>query len=208
MTYQGIRKSLFFLCALGLLASSMTAFITGELAQAQEPTPSYLTLNMTGLNASYLVIGQGGVTNSSLILNMIPVAAPNLTGVRMYPISCSFGLLREGDIRSTDPECFVVYNAGNVSVNVTIAVAGDWTGSSDWIHSDDCEPGVDIAGLKAIVQGDEAAAVIVRKTEPYNVLCSNLTAGSRCYFCLEIHAPITFSEHSQKGNSIFIEVTA
>lgn len=193
-----MKKVLFILLIVGLLASSLVQFVT-----AQEPGDSYFTLNMTGVNSSYLVIGMAGVNSSRLWINMETVAI-NLTGVRMYPISCDFGLVRSRGISATESE-FIIRNSTNVTVDVVIGVTGDWAGVTNWTHSDTCDIGVDIAGLVAVVNRSNGNdVVIVKKTEPYNTVCADLLPGDQCQFSLELHAPTAFSDHTQKGNTIFI----
>lgn len=177
------------------------------VASGQGGFESYRSINMTGVSDSYLVIGMQGVEDSWISINQT-IVITELTGVRVYPISCSFGLLRPGDIRATDP-AFTLLNATNVTVNVTIAIAGDWAGITNWTHSDDCTPGVNTAGLMAIVEDGTGShtQVIVKKTEPYNYLALNLETDDSIDFALEIHAPTEFSDHSRKENTIFIVVS-
>jgi len=186
----------------------LIAAIMPLAVQAQGGFESWRSINMTGVDNSYLTIGMDGVGNSSLTINSV-IVIHELTGIRVYPISCSFGLLRPGDIRSTD-YAFTLYNASNVTANVTIAVAGDWAGATgNWTHSDTCTPGVDTAGLIAKVEDGNGShtEVIVKKTEPYNYLANNLTPGSSVDFALEIHAPIQFTDYSPKENTIYVTVS-
>lgn len=173
----------------------------------QEEEDSLLSINMTGVGPSLLTIGMSGVDDSRLTINQV-IIIQELTGVRVYPISCSFGLLRPGDIRSTD-SAFTIYNASNVTVNATISVSGDWIGvSSNWTHSDECSPGVNTAGLRAIVEdGNGHTSIIVKKNEPYNNLVINLMPGQRVRFALEIYAPTEFSDYSPKDNDILVTVS-
>ena len=185
------------------LVITMIAIAPGSLVLAQNFTDSHLAINMTGVNASYLVIGQGGVVNSSRVIATTLVEI-ELTGVRMYPISCDFGLLRPGDVKYTGL-AFEILNATNLTLDVTIGVTGDWAGSTNWTHSDDCIPGVDIAGMIAIVQGASShTAIIVKKTAPYNYIVAGLAPRQTITFGLQLYAPTSFTEWSRKANAIFI----
>ena len=177
------------------------------VASAQGGFTSWLSINMTGVSDSYLTIGMTGVSNSFITLNST-IIIRELTGIRVYPIRCNFGLLRPGDIRATD-YAFTLYNASNVTANVTIAVAGDWYGTTNWTHSDTCTPGVNTAGLIAKVEDGNGShtEVIVKKTEPYNYLANNLTPGGSVDFALEIHAPTQFTDYSPKENTIYVTVS-
>jgi len=196
------RKILAGLIATALLICLMPVFVSG-----QGGFESWRSINMTGASNSYLTIGMDGVEDSYLTVNSV-IVIPEITGIHVYPINCSFGLLRPNDIRATDP-AFTLYNASNVTANVTIAVSGDWVGATgNWTHSDTCLPGVDTAGLLAIVEdGNGHTTVVVKKNEPYNYLATNLTPGSSVDFALEIYAPAEFSEYSVKENTIFITVS-
>ena len=190
-----------------LLVIALVLMLIGTILPAPsvlaQDVDSYFSVNMTGMNTSYLVIGQGGVTNSSLVIRTTLVEI-QLTGVRMYPISCDFGLLRPGDVKSTGI-AFEILNATNLTLNVAIAVQGDWGGTINWTHSDDCTPGVDTAGMIAIVQGASShTAVVVRKTAPYNNIVTALEPGQTCAFGLQLYAPTSFTDFSRKSNSIFI----
>lgn len=187
------------------LVITMMAIAPGALVLAQNVTDSHLTINMTGMADSYLVIGQGGVVNSSLVISTTLVEI-ELTGVRLYPISCHFGLLRPDDVKYTGL-AFEILNATNLTLDVRIAVQGDWAGSTSWAHSDDCIPGVDTAGMVAVVQGSSAyTVVIVRKTEPYNYMVTGLGPRQTCVFGLQLYAPTSFTDYSRKTNAIFITV--
>jgi len=189
-----------------ILAVAIVSLITMPV-MAQGGFESWRSINMTGITNSHLTIGMDGVENSYLTINSV-IVIPEITGIHVYPINCSFGLLRPNDIRATDP-AFTLYNASNVTANITIAVSGDWVGATgNWTHSDTCLPGVDTAGLLAIVEdGNGHTTVIVKKNEPYNYLATNLTPGSSLDFALEIYAPTEFSEYSVKENTIFITVS-
>ena len=188
---------------IGLLVAVLLLGLAVHSAIASDSTDSLISINMTGLNASLLTIGTQNVTNSRLTIASEPVVI-ELTGVRVYPITCSFGLLRPGDIRSTGI-AFTILNATNTTYNVTIGVSGDWAGTHNWTHSDDCIPGVDIVGLVAIVEdGSGHTAVIVRKTERYNYLVADVAPGEHYNFGLVIYAPTAFTEYSRKTNTIFI----
>lgn len=185
-----------------MVAAIVALALTGPVAAQDDIPDSFYSINMTGVSDSFLVIGSN-VTDSLLIINT-SVVEIQLTGVRVYPINCSFGLLRPGDIRTTGM-AFELYNATNFTMDVTIAVSGDWYGATNWTHSDSCIPGVDIVGLVAIIQNNGShTAVIVRKSSPYNELIAGLAPGQRCAFGLQIYAPTQFSDYSKKYNSIFI----
>lgn len=124
--------------------------------------------------------------------------------MRLYPISCDFGLLRPSEVKATE-QVFEILNATNLTLDVTIAVDGDWVGTTNWTHSDDCIPGVDTCGLIAIVQDTSShTAVIVRKTESYNCIVTGLGPRQTCVFGLQLYAPTSFTDYSSKSNSIFI----
>jgi len=180
---------------------------TAPVAFGQEVTESRLVLNSTGTGESLFVIGRSGVGDSRLVLNTVVIEV-GLSGVHVYPIECHFGLLRAGDIRATD--CvFTVHNAGYVSLNVTIGVSGDWEGATgSWTHSDECSQEQNTAGLRAVVEdGNDHTSIIVRKTEPYNYLVTNLAPDEVARFGLELYLPDSIDDYSEKSNGIFITVS-
>ena len=198
-------------CKKLLLVSSLAVVFLASLTplamEGQGGFSSWLSINMTGVNNSYLTIGRDGVPDSQLTINQV-IVIQELDDVRIYPLSCSFELLRPGDIRTTD-SAFTIYNASNVTVNATISVSGDWIGMTDnWVHSDECNPGANTAGLRAVVEdGNGYSSVIVKKNEPYNCLVTNLAPGERRNFALEIYAPTEFSDYTPKENNILVTVS-
>jgi len=106
------------------------------LVSAQDIPDSLLAINMTGLNASLLTIGMTGVGDSRLNINTVVI---EITDADIYPIICDFGLSRPEDIRLTDTS-FTIHNSGETTIDVAIYVTGDWTGATNWTHSDECMP--------------------------------------------------------------------
>jgi len=176
-----------------------------QVVHAQEIPPSYLSINSTtATNTSLLTIGMAGVGDSRLNINTVVV---EITDANIYPIICDFGLSRPGDIRLTDT-AFTIHNSGGTTVDVAIYVTGDWTGATNWTHSDECMPGVNTAGLRAIVEdGNGHTSIIVKKSEPYNYIATDLAPGEDCDFALELYAPTAFGDYTQKTNGIYIEVS-
>ena len=194
------QKYLLILVATILLVSPMHGLVSG-----QGGYDSWQSINMTDVDDSYLVIGMQGVSDSRLIIES-SITVYNLTGLHVYPLDCNFGLLRPGDIRYTGT-AFTILNATNVSMNVTIGVSNDWVGGNNWTHSDDCLPGVDTVGLVAVAKdGSGHKVIIVKKTEPYNYLVTNLLPHNTCDFGLQIYAPTQFSDYRPKSNTVFVSV--
>lgn len=187
-----------------LLVVAVLASTSAPLVFAQDIPDSLLTVNMTGMNASLLTIGMTGVGDSRLIINTVVV---EITDADIYPIICDFGLSRPEDIRLTGT-AFTIRNSGETTIDVTIYVTGDWTGGTNWTHSDECMPGVNTAGLRAIVEDSNGhTSVIVKKSEPYNYIVTDLAPGEDCDFALEFYAPTAFGDYTQKTNGIYIEVS-
>lgn len=171
---------------------------------AQTIPDSLLTINMTGMDDSLLTIGREGIGDSQLIINTVVV---EITDADIYPIICDFGLSRPEDIRLTDTS-FTIRNSGETTIDVAIYVTGDWMGATNWTHSDECMPGVNTAGLRAIVEdGTGHTSIIVKKSEPYNYIVTDLAPSGDCNFALEFYAPTTFGDYTQKTNGIYIEAS-
>jgi len=186
-----------------LLVVALLFVSLAQLVAASEVPISLYSINMTATNTSLLTIGMAGMNTSQLLVNTSNVII-ELTGVHVYPISCDFGLLRPGDVKYTGL-AFEILNATNTTLDVSIAVRGDWAGSTNWTHSDDCIPGVDTAGMVAIVQGSTSlTAVIVRKSDPYNDIVTGLDPDQTLSFGLQLYAPTSFTEYSTKTNAIFV----
>jgi len=199
----GIKMSKLWLLAAMLIVVVSINMVT-PLVFAQSIPDSLLTVNMTGLNASLLTIGMTGVGDSQFNINTVVV---EVTDADIYPIICDFGLSRPEDIRLTDT-VFTIHNSGETTIDVAIYVTGDWTGATNWTHSDECMPGVNTAGLRAIVEDSNGhTSVIVKKSAPYNYIVTDLAPGGDCNFALEFYAPTAFGDYTQKTNGIYIEVS-
>lgn len=187
------------------LASVLTLATMPTLAE--DLPESRVVVNMTGVNQTRYIINRSGVGDSRYIISTTIIEI-GLHDVTLYPISINFGTLRANDIRQSD-STFTVYNAGAVTVDVTIGVSGDWRGATgNWTHSDECEVGESTAGLRAIVEdGNGHTSIIVKKTAPYNYLVTGLEPDERVSFALEIYAPTTIADYSHKYNGIFIETS-
>ena len=198
-----IRKAVAFIVLAGLMVLGVVA---PPIALGQEDPETRYVVNMTGVAESRYVMERDGVAESRYVIET-EVIEIGLRGVVVYPVSVNFGLLRAYDIKASD-RVFTVYNAGAVALNISIAVTGDWTGATgDWTHSDECERGESTAGLRAIVEdGTDTTSIIVKKTEPYNRLVTNLQAGAAVSFALEIYAPTAINDYSHKYNGIFVQV--
>jgi len=199
-----IKKLLPFIV---LAATAALLLVVSPITLAQNETETRYVVNMTGVGESRFVVERSGVGDSRLVASTVVIEI-GLRGLVVYPVSVNFGLLRANDIRATDYD-FTIYNAGTTALNVTIGVTGDWIGATgNWIHSDECEVGESTAGLRAIIEDgdDDHTSIIVRKTEPYNYLATNLLPSETLSFALEIYAPTAIEDYSVKENGIFVAI--
>jgi hypothetical protein len=201
---MAVKKVMLFIV---LAAMAALLLVVSPIALAQNATETRYVVNMTGVGESRLVVNRDGVGDSRFVVSTVVIEI-GLRGLVVYPVSVNFGLLRANDIRATDYD-FAIYNAGTTVLNVTIGVTGDWIGATgNWIHSDECEVGESTAGLRAIVEdgGDDHTSIVVRKTEPYNYLTTNLQPDETVSFALEIYAPTALEDYSRKANGIFVAI--
>jgi len=125
------------------------------------------------------------------------------------PDSNNFGILEVNTTSNTAINYFTIENTGNCAVDVVI-YGTDATGGDDtWTLSDTATPGENIYGLKAgLDDEDDTFDVIVRKTETYNTLMSNLAEDATQDWGLKIYMPTSLSGYDAQQMSATITLVA
>jgi hypothetical protein len=129
----------------------------------------------------------------------------NVPDISNTPSSYNFGSVAEGATPSTGLAYFTVTNNSSSAVDITIS-GTDMTGGDTWTLSDDGNPGTNIYGLQAGLEG-EAYTIIVKKNSPYNTLVSNLAASGTQRWGLQLYAPTTFSDGEAKTGTVTLTAT-
>jgi len=109
------------------------------------------------------------------------------------PDTYPFGIVGEGDTKATGLTHFTITNNSAFAVDIAIKGTDLSNGPKTWDLADDGNPGTDIYALKAGLDGG-SYDIIVKKTEAYNPLKSELGAGLTQKWGLEIHMPTTISQ--------------
>jgi len=132
--------------------------------------------------------------------------APEITNT---PGSNDFGILEVNTTGSTVINYFQIENTGGCAVDVVV-YGTDATGGDDtWILSDTATPGENIYGLYAgLDDEDDIFDVIVRKTETYNTLVSNLAENATQDWGLKIYMPTSLSGYDCNEMSATITLVA
>lgn len=125
------------------------------------------------------------------------------------PGSNNFGILEVNTTSSTVINYFQIENTGNCVVDVVI-YGTDATGGDDtWTLSDTATPGENIYGLYAgLDDADDNYDVIVRKTETYNTLVSDLAEDATQNWGLKIYMPTSLSGYDAQEMSATITLVA
>lgn len=125
------------------------------------------------------------------------------------PSSNDFGILEVNTTSSTAINYFTIENTGTCTVDVVI-YGTDATGGDDtWTLSDTATPGENIYGLYAgLDDADDNFDVIVKKTETYNTLVSNLAEDATQDWGLKIYMPTALSGYDAQQMSATITLVA
>lgn len=137
-------------------------------------------------------------------LHLYPVSgAPDIINA---PSSYDYGVVATSAIQSTGLDYFAVTNNSGFSVNITIG-GTDMTGGISWTLSDDGNPGADIVGFKAGLDGGDYT-IVVRKNAPYNTLVAGLGDGLSQKWGLRIYVPTSFSDGVEKSGTVTLTAVA
>jgi hypothetical protein len=120
------------------------------------------------------------------------------------PSSVNMGAVGPSSITSTGLYFTVTNNSGS-AVNITIS-GTDITGGTTWTLSDTATPGPTTAGLKASLDGVNYN-IIIRKTAPFNTLVSNLANSASQNWGLQLLAPTTYTDSTQKTGTVTLTAT-
>ena len=115
------------------------------------------------------------------------------------PSSNDFGILAVDTTGNTAINYFTLENTGDCAVDVTIQ-GTDVTGGDDtWTLSDTATPGENTYGLYAgLDDDDDLFDVIVKKTETYNTLVSDLAEDATQDWGLKIYMPTSLSGYGNQ----------
>jgi len=127
-------------------------------------------------------------------------ASPEITNA---PDNYGFGVLPVNTTSTTGLDYFTITNTGNCAVDIVI-YGTDLTGGDDtWDLADDATPGENIYALKAGLDGGDYT-IIVRETETYNTLKSNLAISATQDWGLKLWLPtsVTGYDSQQMGGTV------
>jgi hypothetical protein len=134
-------------------------------------------------------------------------ALPSFISITATNTTYDFGVVTEGSVTNTTTAYFPIVNLCSVQSDQTIAaVTGNWTGGTEWIHSDTATAGVVTAGLSANQEGVWGVGDIIVKNADPNYIAENQAATTNYSFGLQLYAPTTFHDGTQK--TMVVRITA
>jgi len=121
--------------------------------------------------------------------------------------SYGFGIVQPGSTSNTTTSQVAITNTSTVQTDMTISVtSANWTGGTQWIHSDTATPGVDTAGLKA--GRSTVADVVVKYAATHNYIYENCPASTNYTYGFQLLAPTSTAESPATEKTITIRVSA
>lgn len=125
------------------------------------------------------------------------VAGGTLDIITNFPDK-DFGIVKPNTTHSTGLDYYSLQNkcGGGAKIDGYIHET-DWIGGDTWTLSDTATPGVNTIGVKAGLEGG-SYNIIVRKTEPYNLLFSDLADDATISFGRQLLTPTETTDDIQK----------
>ena len=124
--------------------------------------------------------------------------------ISILPDTYDFGPVTEGGTYETSLSVFTLTNDSNVAIDTTIQGANaKGSGDYEWILSNYANPGADIYGLKAGLEGGYFN-IIVKKDSPYNPLVDGLASGYSQGFGLQLSAPTEIASSEQVSATVTV----
>ena len=128
-------------------------------------------------------------------------ATPTYIAITNAPALYDFAAVAASSITNTvgGTNCFTANNTGSVTSNITILAvltAGNWTGGTQWIHSNAGAAGVDTAALSGGTDSGAITDITVNTTS--QLLWGNLVSANHTHWGLQLRAPTAFSDGTQK----------
>jgi hypothetical protein len=121
------------------------------------------------------------------------------------PTTYNFGLIATGQYYDTGLNYFTIENDSGKAVDISISGTDFIGGGSPWILSDTGDPGMDIFGLYAGLEGS-SYNILVRKSSPYNPLVTNLLPAATQKFGIRFFAPTSFSDGEVKTSTVTLTI--
>lgn len=126
-------------------------------------------------------------------------ASPSYISIAATNTTYDFGAVIESSVTNTATAYFPIVNSCSVQSDQTIsAVTGNWTGGTEWIHSDTATAGIVTAGLSANQEGAWGVGDIIVKNAAPNFIAENQAATTNYSFGLQLYAPTVFHDGAQK----------
>lgn len=136
-------------------------------------------------------------------------ATPQYLAITASPGSYDFGAVTTSSNTTTSNTTQIgIFNTSSVTTNMTISVTGaTWTGGTPWTHSDTASPGADTVGLWSNAGGTFGTGDVIVKNASPNKIKTNQAANTNFGYGLDLLAPTSFSDGTQKTNTVRVTVS-
>lgn len=143
--------------------------------------------------------------------DVVITATPSFISISVSPGTWTVtGTIAASTTENTTTTYFTVTNTSSIITDQTISVntTDNWTGGTEWIHSDTCVPAANTVGLKANKGGTWGTGDIIVKriAQSPNLIADNQTATTNYNFGLSIWTPTSFLDGTAK--SVTARITA
>jgi len=125
-----------------------------------------------------------------------------IVNVENIPGVYNFGILIAGAVSATGLNHFEITNNSAFAIDIYIK-GTNMIGGNGWSLANDGIAGNNIVAIKAGVSGG-SYNIIVKKDEPYNLLTEALNPTASLLWGLQMSAPTTFSDGTEKTGTVTV----
>lgn len=138
-------------------------------------------------------------------------ATPSYIAIAGNESDYDFGTVAASSTTQTTTTKFGITNTSSIQTDQTISVTTtEWDGGvgGNWTHDDTATPGADTAGLKSNRGGTWGVGDVIVKNAAPNYIYENCAASTSYGFGLQLLAPTSFSDGTEKAITVRVSAAA
>jgi hypothetical protein len=132
--------------------------------------------------------------------SLLTYSTEQTIGISQTPATWSIGSVAEGGNYTTGITWGNLTNTGTEAIDVAISMGNMTSGNYTWVISDTATAGNMTFGMKA--GNTTSYSTIVKGSEPYNTLVSDLAGGNSWLWGMQFFAPTVFMDGNEKSGNV------